>query len=500
VLFIICDDLSTVVYHPKGKPIALSPNIDAFRQQAVTFTHAYANDPICAPSRASLMSGIMPHRSNLTWFESWRDNQMLRTSIHLLPYLRSNGYRVYGTGKLYHNGQEHDAAYDTYGTKANFGPFPQKPGGGLAPHPDMRYLFDTLDIPHAWEQTFGRLSNTPVWDSATEAYRGWQLGGQPFYYASATDRDLLPDEQYAAFAQDVLEQEHEEPFFLGVGFCRPHTPLYVPDNYFDLFPLDSITLPSTVPNDLEDCAPALTDSSLYGFRRYQFLQQDQHNPLLKKWIQAYLASVAFVDEQIGQVLTALANSPYADNTLVIITSDHGFHMGEKEFLYKQSVWSESTRIPLMISWPGVASAGTVCDQPVSLIDIYPTLIEAGRLPPHPNKGGNEQPLDGHSMVELLKNPAANAWAGPEYVLTVLPGEDHTTADTLTTKPPPHWALSTRDWRYVQTAQGQEELYNVRVDPHEWHNQAHAPAALPTLTKFRNIVAQEKQQVPVNLTH
>lgn len=502
VLFIIVDDLNTVVYHPAGKPVAICPNLDTFRQQAVTFTNAYANDPICAPSRSSMMTGIMPHRSNLTWFESWRVNEMLRTSVHLLPYLRENGYRVYGTGKLYHNGQENEAAYDTFGPKANFGPFPRRAGGGLAPHPDMLYLLDTFKIAHAWEQTFGRLSAVPGAGEEESQYQGWHLGGQPFRYVSATDRDSLPDEQYATFAQGVLAQDHKQPFFLGVGFCRPHTPMYVPDNYFDLFPLDSIRLPATLPHDLQDVVSSLTDSTRYGFRRYQFLQQDPDKPLLKQWIQAYLASVAFVDEQIGRVLTALADSPYAANTLVIITSDHGYHLGEKEFLYKQSPWSEATRIPMIVRWPGVTPPGTPCDQPVSLIDIYPTLIEACRLPPHPNRRGNGLELDGHSLVELLRQSEADTGAGPDYVLTVLPGEDHTTADTLATKPPPHFALSTRDWRYIQTARGQEELYHVKTDPQEWHNLAQSAEAQPVLTRFREILAQEKQSAPSNhsLTH
>lgn len=495
VLFIICDDLNTVVYHPADKPRAQCPNIDALRERAVTFTRAYANDPLCGPSRASMMSGMMPHRSNLTWFEPWRDNEMLRSSVHLLHHFKNNGYRVFGTGKLYHNGEEDYSVYDAFGPTANFGPFPWKGvGSPLVAHPAMTYLFDDFAIPHHWEQTFGRLSDVPEWEADSAAgvpgYRGWRLSGQPFRYESATDRDSLPDEMYANFARQILAQEHTEPFFLGVGFCRPHTPLYVPDNYFDRFPLDEIVLPRTIDNDLADCAPQLADTTLYGFRRYQWLRQPGNDQLLKRWVQAYLASVAFVDEQVGKVLTALAQSPYADNTIVILTSDHGFHMGEKEFLYKQSAWSEAAQIPLVIAGPGIGRAE--CDQPVSLVDIYPTLIEACDLPPDPNRTGNGVALDGTSMIPLLR-PATGAWAGPDYALTLVPGEDHTTIETLTAKPDPHYALSQRDWRYIQTADGGEELYHVQQDPNEWRNLAQTRPAPPIIDYFRRLVVQEKRR-------
>jgi arylsulfatase A-like enzyme len=341
------------------------------------------------------------------------------------------------------------------------------------------------------------LSDIPHWERDVEAgipgYKGWRLYGKAFHYRTDDDRDLMPDELYAAYARKILNEDHQSPFFLGVGFCRPHTPLYVPEKYFQMFPINQIQLPKVVGNDISDCAAQLADTSLYGFRRLQFLQQKGDDALYKSWIQAYLASIAFVDEQIGKVLEAVSQSKYADNTIVIITSDHGFHMGEKDFLYKQSAWVEACKIPMIISFPNHQAKGTLCAQPVSLVDIYPTLIEACGLPRNPNEGGNDIPLDGHSLIKLLKDPTEERWAGPEYALTILPGEDHTTAANLKSKPLPHYAVSTAQYRYIQTSLGEEELYNLENDPLEWVNLINSLSKEDSeqLKELREIVLKEK---------
>lgn len=498
VVFIICDDLNTVVHHPKNKPGVHCPAIDKFREQAVTFTNAYANDPICAPSRSSMMTGIMPHHSNLTWFEPWYQNEILSNSVHMLEHFKNNGYKVFGAGKLYHNGEEPYDVYDEFGPKANFGPFPWKgKGGEMDEHPRMNHLFENFNIQHKWEQTFGSLSDMPAWEKDEKkgipGYTGWRLFGKPFKYNSDTDRDLMPDELYANFAKKILNENHDSPFFLGIGFCRPHTPLYVPERYFDMFPLKSIQLPKVSEGDLNDCAKQLSDTSLYGFRRYQFLQQDGNKQLYKKWIQAYLASIAFVDEQVGKVLDAVQNSKYADNTIVIFTSDHGFQMGEKNFLYKQSAWSEACRIPLVISYPDNNTRRAICDQPVSLIDIYPTLIDACKLSENPNVNGKGDGLYGNSLLSLLKEPTGKKWKGKPYALTILPGEDHTSAENFSIKPSPHFTVSTREWRYIQTSGGEEELYHLKHDPLEWNNLAYKNNHKNTIQQFRDIVSIEKLQ-------
>ena len=213
----------------------------------------------------------------------------------------------------------------------------------------------------------------------------------------------MPDEISAQFAVHVLKQKHDQPFFLGVGFMRPHTPLYVPKKYFDMFPLESVQLPPRLENDLDDCAVILRQHWLLGFQKFHALMEAGGVPMWRQWVQAYLACMAFADDQVGKVLAALDESPYRDNTIVVLIGDNGYHLGEKDFIQKWQLWEESTHVPLFIRAPG-AAAGKICKRPTSLIDLYPTLIDLCGLPKSPNAGKSEAPLGGHSLRPLLKNP------------------------------------------------------------------------------------------------
>ena len=194
----------------------------------------------------------------------------------------------------------------------------------------------------------------------------------------------------------------------------------------------------------------------------------------KRWIQAYLACVAFVDDQVGKVLAALEASPYAKNTIVIVTSDHGFHMGEKDYLFKDSAWEESCRVPLVVYAPGVTQPGTRCNHPVSLIDLYPTLIDLCGLSKNPNADTNGYPLDGHSIRPFLKNPHRGHWKGPPVALSVIGGWGRTL----------NFSVRSRDWRYVLCENGEEELYDHTSDPHEWTNLAKDPEYAQTKKKLQ----------------
>ena len=497
VLFIIVDDLNDMPLHPAGKPQVPTPNFDRLAKRGVSFTNAHCNDPICAPSRSSMMTGLYPQTSSLYWFEDYRKNAVLSKSVTLTEHLFTNGYGVYGVGKLYHGNQDPKQFYTERGASGNIGPWPwdgrKANQRGYIPHPQQLYFYADdadPDLDYKWEHTFGPLSRVPQYaadpDKGIAGYRGWRLSGKPWRYVSDEDRDPMPDESHARWTAGILAQKHQDkPFAIFTGFSRTHTPLYAPRKYFDQFPLDQIEVPKAyLEGDLKDCAPSLANTSLYAFRRYHMLFKHKDRPqLFKEWLQAYMACVAFIDDQVGTVLDALEASPHADNTLVILTSDHGFHVGGKESLYKQTLWDSGTRIPFIVAGLEGMPQGVTCKQPVSLIDVYPTYIDLCDLPRNPNAQRSGYPLDGHSLKPLLLDPKGE-WSGPEVAITALPGKDHSQHRQHIGTLYPHFSVRARDWRYSLTSDGQEELYHYPDDPHEFTNLADNPKYTKTKARLR----------------
>lgn len=254
-----------------------------------------------------------------------------------------------------------------------------------------------------------------------------------------------PDEKTSDFkviewASRELQKNQDKPIFLAVGIFRPHIPWFVPQKYFDLYPLENIFLPPIRENDLADCSPVGK-----SFCRRKWQEWILKNDLWKSAVQAYLASISYADAQLGRLLDALDNSPYSDNTIIVLWSDHGMHIGEKEHWEKFTLWEESTRVPLIIVAPGVTKAGSRCAQPVNLLDIYPTLVElAGHDP--------RLELEGQSLLPLLKTPHMDT--GRAVVTTY--GQNN------------HGVRSAR-WRYIRYHDGSEELYDHQVDPEEYTN-------------------------------
>lgn len=487
VLFIIVDDLNDMPLHPDGKPYVPTPNFDRLAARGVSFTNAHCNDPICAPSRSSMLTGLYPQTSSLYWFEDYRQNAILSKSKTLTEHLATNGYGVYGVGKIYHGNQDPKEFYTKRGAGGNIGPWPwdgtKKTQRGLIPHPQQMYLYADdadPDMDYKWEHTFGPLTMVPDFPANPEkgipGYKGWRLSGKPWKYNSDDDRDAMPDELHAEWAAKILKQEQKKPFALFTGFSRTHTPLYAPQKYFDMFPLDKIEVPKCYADgDLEDCAPSLANTSLYAFRRYHMLfkHKQDHPQLFKEWLQSYMACVAFIDDQVGTVLDALEASPHADNTVVILTSDHGFHVGGKEALYKQTLWDSGTRIPFIVAGLDGMPKGVTCHKPISLIDIYPTFNDICGLPQDPHKGRSNYPLDGHSIKPLLLDPNGG-WSGPSVAITALPGKDHSQHREHKGTLFPHFSVRSNDWRYSLTSDGQEELYRYSTDPYEFTNLADDP--------------------------
>lgn len=506
ILFIILDDLNDAVEGFGGHPQAHTPNIDRLAQHGVRFLNAANNAPLCSPSRPSMLTGLYPHTTgyfgnpgesqgaNGSWKYSWK-HEVFNKSVTWMQHFRSNGYDVYGAGKIDHNYSERWSDWEDdgelcYGPKPSWGPFPFS-GSGLNPDSirEMNFALATShpSLPDIYKLSFfvplSDVPTTPPDHSiGFEGYTGWYLYNHPYRYVSETDRDPMPDELLAQYVEDFMKQraasEDNTPFFLNIGINRPHAPLVAPQKYFDMFPLDEIQLATTKEGDLDDCAEFLWKdfkrdriSNQNGFKMYASIAEKGY---MERWTQAYLACVAFADDMVGRILTALENSPYAENTLVVITSDNGYHMGEKNYKFKNSAWEEATRIPLVIAGPGVAK-GKACAKPVSLIDLYPTFNDFCGLSnnPHPHL-----PLDGHSLIPLLKNPVRGKWDGPEVALTSLVARDQSNNKPIPegiAKPEAQtYSVRSERYRYIICPDGATELYDHQKDPQEWINLSDNP--------------------------
>ncbi|MCF6283970.1 MAG: sulfatase [Candidatus Hydrogenedentes bacterium] len=486
VLLIICDDLNDWALHPPGHPKAITPNLDRLRERSTSFSNAHAVVPVCGPSRKSLFSGLYPQTLDDYGFARWDAVPLLRDCVPLPLHFRNNGYDVYGTGKLLHEGAGGDF-YTAYGIGPDYGPWPWQGKGhpSNTPHPTQFKTWENfLPTKMHRDLNYGPLSNVPDWKpnpaQDIPGAKGWYTeAGNPFQYVDANDRDKMPDELSADWAIDILNKKHDRPFYLGVGFIRPHTPLYVPRKYFDLFPLENIQLPPYLKNDLSDCASVLRQRWQWGFQKYDALIKAGGETAWKEWVQAYLASMAFADAQVGKLLTALDASEYRDNTIVVLTADNGYHVGEKDCIQKWHLWDESTRVPLFIHVPDSRGNGRTCDQPVSLIDLYPTLADLCGLPDHPNKGRSNRPLEGHSLRALLENPESDTWNGPAVALMGI----------RDSKENPHFSVRSKRYRYTRCGNGEEELYDHDKDPHEWTNLAGNPTHAETKKQLREEMMQ-----------
>lgn len=490
VLFIICDDLNDSVEGMGGHPQAKTPNLSRLASEGIRFTNAHSAAPVCGPSRASLWTGIYPHHSGLYGHSQnknrWHNNPILKNAKPLFEHFADNGYRTYGAGKIFHDNHNTEPLFNrsdglgVFGNGQEYGPFAysgtQSMGisKALRAHPDVPRQFGITGF-----NSFASIDNVPEVmpdeKNGIDGYKGWILikGRKPLRYNTEKDRDPLPDEVTADFGINVLQKDHDEPFLITLGIIRPHAPWHAPQSYFDMFPLDEIRKPPYLKNDLDDCADELAQR--YGkFRFRALLDSYEGDEGWRRWMQAYLACVAFADAQVGRVLDALDQSQYADNTIVVVTSDHGFHMGEKDQIFKKTVWEESTRVPLIIRMPDGRNKGKECSHPVGLIDLYPTLVDLCGLPGNTYRDGG-QPLDGHSLRPFLKDPENGSWNGPNVAISVIeagiPVEQNVPAKVADQ----HFTVRSRDWRYILTRSGKEELYDHRTDPNEWNNLADDPA-------------------------
>ena len=409
VLFIAVDDLNDWVGALGGHPAVRTPSIDQLASRGLLFTRAYSAAPSCNPSRTALLTGIRPSTSGV-----YGNGQPMRDSlpdaVTLPQHFMANGYHVVGGGKIFHRGGQHrDEWHEWWGNPESARP-PKTP-------------LSTVDY--------------SITDEAMD-----------FGPLDARDEEMV-DYKIAQQAIDYLKKKHDRPFFLASCFVKPHLPWFVPRKYFDLYPLDQMVLPLVNDNDLDDVPPI-------AWRWANIERRHDHKAITstgnwEKAVQAYLASITFVDTQVGRVLNALEESPYAENTVIVLWGDHGYNLGEKLTWRKVNLWEEANRTPLIFLVPGMTRPGSRCPRPVSLMDLYPTLVEVCGLTPAPGK------QEGVSLLPLLKDSQA-AWERPAL---------------MTWRRGNHSVRSER-WRYTRYADGTEELYDHEFDPLEWKNLAVNP--------------------------
>ena len=473
VVFIMCDDLNDYSGAFGGHPQVKTPNINKLAKSGVVFGNAHSNVPVCSPSRNSLFTGIYTHRSRDFGWVAHDEQPVLKHTKTLMEYFRENEYLVVGSGKLLHHNRK--SLWDEWGVDINnYGPFAFD-GKDLVGHPSVPEPFRSIG--HV-DGSFAPLSDVPAFpeESVGPDKPGWIYSKEDaryLNYVDENDRDLTPDEMHAQWAaqkiRELERQDEQKPFFLAVGFVRPHTPLYAPKRFFDMFPIEEIELSPLKEGDGEECHYLdLYPLTRKGPRYYRILGESYPDIEmgLKHFLQAYLACIAFVDEQIGIVLDAQDNSKFKDNTIIVLTSDHGWNMGEKEYLFKNSPWEESIRIPLIIRNPRESVPGSRVDHPVSLIDIYPTLADLCNLEGNTARNESGPTLDGYSLRPFLRDPEFQHWKGPDGALTVL-GVGPNDKDVLKQ----NYAFRTRNWRYILYLNGDEELYDHQNDPYEWKNLA-----------------------------
>jgi arylsulfatase A-like enzyme len=405
VLFIAVDDLNHWVRHLGRNKQVITPNIDRLAARGMTFANAYTAAPVCNPSRAALLSGLRPSTTGV--YDNgidWRP--VIAREKTLVTHFRANGYTTSGAGKIFHTAFDRTDEWDEYGKESGRPCKLLDPTGGV-----------------------GAIRFSPV-----------DCGD-----------DGISDYSIADYGIAQLQRNHDKPFLLTLGFRKPHMPWNVPKKYFDMYPIEKIELPPYREMDLDDVPPAGV-SMARGPRSTSPDMPSDHELLLEsgRWkeaVQAYLATITYVDGQIGRVLDALDRSAYRDNTIIVFFGDHGWSLGEKHHWRKFALWEEPTRAPLIWVAPGVTKAGTTSNRTVDFMSIYPTLSDLCGLPIPAH-------VDGPSIRKLLVDPAAN-WDRP----------------ALTTHGYKNHAVRTAQWRYIRYQNGDEELYDETKDPYEWTNLA-----------------------------
>ena len=429
VLFIAIDDLNDWV-GCMGHPHAHTPHIDHLAERGTLFLNAHVQGVLCNPSRASVMLGLRPTTTGIYGLAPWfRDVECWQDRVALPQHFRDHGYRTFTAGKVYHGGaggpRRRLQEFDVWG-----------PPGGIGVRPEEKLIPPTP------------MGNHPLMD--------WGV----FPHDDEDKQDYI----VASWAIEQLQNMPEgQPFFLAAGFFLPHVPCYATQPWFDLYPDDERLLPPIREDDREN-TPRFS-WYLHWRLPEPRLRWVRENDQWLNLVRSYLACTSFIDAQIGRLMDALEETGHADNTIVVLWSDHGYHLGEKAITGKNTLWERSTRVPLVFAGPGVTQGGR-CERPVELLDIYPTLIELCGLTPRDD-------LEGRSLTPLLEDDQApRAWPA------------------ITSHNQGNHAVRSERWRYIRYADGSEELYDMQEDPHEWVNLAKDPDP-----RWQSVIREHRHWLP-----
>ncbi len=411
VVMICIDDLNDWLGCMQGHPNSITPNIDRLAKNGVLFTNAHCQAPLCGPSRASLMTGLRPSTTGIYGMidddRIRQDNPATKNVVFIPEYFKNNGYHTMGIGKIFHHHAPRGVFDESGGRVPGFGPVPPK-----------RFV---------WQG-----------DPGLEGYAGTSTDWGAF---PAVD-SLMPDYQSTQWAIKRLSRDYEKPFFLAVGFLRPHVPWYVPQKWFDMHPLESIETPPYLVSDLEDLPPIVSEiDDLPMMPTTQWAIENEEWP---KIVQAYLACVSFVDYYVGEILNALEKSDHNDNTIVVLWSDHGYRLGEKGTFAKHCLWDRGTKAPLIFAGKGIIE-GQVVQSPAEMLSVYPTLLELCHLKPCSEN-------EGISLVPILRGEKKSVG---DFALTTYGWGNH--------------GIRTENSRYIRYNDGSEEFYDHITDSNEWYN-------------------------------
>ncbi len=410
VLFIAIDDQNDWIGYLGGHPQIKTPNIDKLAVSGTAFMNAHTQAPLCNPSRSSLLTGLRPSSTGIYGLAPGiREVEQTKNHVTLPQTFTKAGYATSTHGKIYHDGsirpRDKQAEFNEWGVPGNTPKPPQR----------IAHLPPQLDHPAMdWGPWPGKEEDTADYKIASSAIASLE------------------------------KAPADKPFFVGCGFRLPHVPCYAPQKWFDLYPDATLQMPPVKEDDRDDL-PKFAD----------FLHWRLPEPRLKtlrefnEWrplVRAYLASTSSMDSQIGRVLEALEKTGRAKDTVIVLWSDHGWHLGEKLITGKNTLWERSTHVPLVFAGPGI-TAGAKCKRTVELLDIFPTLLDLCALPPRAD-------IEGHTLLPLLKDAnAPREWPA------------------ITTHNQGNHSIRTEDWRYIRYADHSEELYDLKADPNEWNNLA-----------------------------
>jgi arylsulfatase A-like enzyme len=437
VLFIAIDDLNDWSEVLAGHSQSLTPNFKAFAERSVNFTKNYCASPGCNPSRSAILTGLHTYNSGMySNYQDWRTVPKFKDIPTLPKHFRNNGYYTAGAGKIFHYSQVDSVAWDNYfpSQKQNM-PDDYMPSDRPVNMPPFKYMYNMFD------------------------WAGLDIGIEE-----------TGDYKSVSFIVEELKKEHDKPFFLACGIYRPHLPWYVPQEYFDKFPLDSIELPKIIENDFDDLGNRAKELASRGGNYHH------HVLAAGKWkeaVQAYLASVAYADEMFGLLIKALDESMHSENTIVVLWSDHGWQLGEKQHWRKFALWENVIRTLMMIrvpegtmSLPQGSNNGNATNYLTSLLDIYPTLNSLCNLE-------GRQDLDGRNLMDVLSNPEIE---GDHSIITTYDYGDY--------------SIRKENWHYIQYIDDSKELYDLVQDSEEWYNLAND-------VEYESIVKMMQKEIPKN---